>query len=130
MILDFGLEEGIEPACVPGIRNPKSKMALSSPLQFISQNIEVVSVRGADEIECRSALSDADAIVCVHRVADLSVECEYDTFVFLFKFELYHRVVRDDDNDSTIVLPLAGVAWTTAKGKQSKSTSPGEKPSE
>jgi hypothetical protein len=34
-----------------------------------------------------------------------------------------------EDNDSTIVLPLAGVAWTTARGKRA-TDAPGEKPSE
>lgn len=34
-----------------------------------------------------------------------------------------------EDNDSTIVLPLAGVAWTTAKGKRA-AQAPGEKPGE
>jgi hypothetical protein len=37
------------------------------------------------------------------------------------------EVDGDDDNDSTIVLPLAGVAWTTAKGKRA-AQAPGEKP--
>jgi subunit length determinant Wzz-like protein len=38
------------------------------------------------------------------------------------------EVEGEEDNDSTIVLPLAGVAWTTAKGKRAQA--PGEKPSE
>jgi hypothetical protein len=41
------------------------------------------------------------------------------------------EVDGSEDNDSTIVLPLAGVAWTTAKGKQAATpASPGEKPEE
>jgi hypothetical protein len=39
------------------------------------------------------------------------------------------EVDGEGDNDSTIVLPLAGVAWTTAKGKRA-SEAQGEKPSE
>jgi hypothetical protein len=39
------------------------------------------------------------------------------------------EVEGDDDNDSTIVLPLAGVSWTSAKGMRG-AASPGETPKE
>ena len=99
MIADLGLRiaDFLRAEFKSEIRNPKSAIVSSSPLQLVSQNIEVVSVRGLDEIECRSALSDADAIIRFHRVADLSVERQNDAFIFFFKLELDHRIIRDDD---------------------------------
>src|SRR5690242_20621011 len=71
--------------------------SLPSPLQLVSQNIEIITVRRLHQIECCAAFSDADAVAGVERVADLAVEGEDDAFVLVEKFHLDHRRVGNDD---------------------------------
>src|SRR6266705_2940430 len=59
----------------------RSAVESSSPFQLVPQHIEIISICGLNQIECRIALSNYDAVANLQRKPNLAIKCQGDLLV-------------------------------------------------
>src|SRR5262245_59555068 len=65
---------------------------LSSPPQFVSQQVKIITVLRLHQIESRLALANDDAIAGLDRKSDLAVERQRDVFLLSHQTNFNQRI--------------------------------------